>query len=74
MLRETIAQNRYSFEEPRNLSCAREYRAFQLAQLRCIKCTPSAFGSSPYGKATHDDLSVASLLQIMFAATPEGEP
>ena len=53
--------------------------------------------SSPYGKATHDDLSVASLLryschrftticaslrsfklcslvQLMFAATPEGEP
>ena len=38
------------------------------------KCTPSAFGSSPYGKATHDDLCVATLLQIMFAATPEGEP
>ena len=34
----------------------------------------SAFGSSPYGKATHNDLSVASLLQIMFAATPVGEP
>ena len=34
MLRETIAQNRYSFEESRNLSCGREYRAFQLAQLR----------------------------------------
>jgi hypothetical protein len=53
--------------------------------------------TSPYGKATHDDLSVASLLryschrltticaslhsfklcslvQLMFAATPEGEP
>ena len=34
----------------------------------------SAFGSSPYGKATHYDLCVASLLQIVFAATPEGEP
>jgi hypothetical protein len=56
---------------------------------------PSAFGISSYGKATHDDLSVASLLrygchrltticaslrsfklcslvQLMFAATPEG--
>ena len=34
-----------------------------------------AFGaSSPYGKATHYDLCVASLLQIVFAATPEGEP
>ena len=40
------------------------------------KCTPSvACGdSSPYGKATHYDLCVASLLQIVFAATPEGEP
>ena len=40
------------------------------------KCTPSAASgaSSPYGKATHYDLCVASLLQIVFAATPEGEP
>lgn len=42
-------------------------------QRLCGKCTPSAFGISPYGKATHDDLRVASLLQIMFAATPKGE-
>ena len=74
MLHEDTVKNRYSFDESRNLSCTREYRAFQLAQLRCSKCTPSAFGISSYGKATHDDLSVASLLQIMFAATPEGEP
>ena len=40
------------------------------------ECTPSVCfaDSSSYGKATHDDLRVASLLQIMFAATPEGEP
>ena len=62
MLHEDTVKNRYSFDESRNLSCTREYRAFQLAQLRCSKCTPSAFGISSYGKATHDDLSVASLL------------
>ena len=28
MLRETISQNRYSYDESRNLSCFREYRAF----------------------------------------------
>ena len=65
---------------------------------RFQQLTSVAYGaSSPYGKATHDDLSVASLLrygchrltticaslssfklcslvQLMFAATPEGEP
>ena len=96
MLHEDTVKNRYSFEESRNLSRVREYRAFQRLQPLPGKCTPSAFGISSYGKATHDDLSVASLLrygchrltticaslrsfklcslvQLMFAATPEGE-
>ncbi len=95
MLHEDTVKNRYSFEESRNLSRVREYRAFQRLQPLPGKCTPSAFGISSYGKATHDDLSVASLLrygchrltticaslrsfklcslvQLMFAATPEG--
>ena len=33
MLCKTIAKNSYSFEEPRNLSCGREYRAFLLSLL-----------------------------------------
>ena len=28
MLRENTVKNRYSFEESRNLSCVRDYRAF----------------------------------------------
>ena len=28
MLHDAIVKNRYSFEEPRNLSCGREYRSF----------------------------------------------
>ena len=32
MLHEAIARNRYSYDESRNLSCAREYRAFQTPQ------------------------------------------
>jgi hypothetical protein len=76
MLHEDTVKNRYSFEESRNLSRGREYRAFQRLPSQPLrgKCTPSAFGSSPYGKATHYDLCVASLLQIVFAATPMGEP
>ena len=35
MLRETIAQNRYSYDESRNLSCVREYRAFQNPSVAC---------------------------------------
>ena len=76
MLDDSTSKNRYSFDESRNLSWAREYRAFQRLPSQPLrgKCTPSAFGSSPYGKATHYDLCVASLLQIVFAATPMGEP
>ena len=46
-------KNRYSFDESRNLSCVRDYRAFHLPQPLCGKCTPSAaFGaSSPDGGA-----------------------
>ena len=47
MLHENTVKNRYSYDESRNLSRGREYRAFQLPQLRCSKCTPSAFGIFP---------------------------
>ena len=54
MLRETISQNRYSYDESRNLSCGREYRAFY--SLRCFaapaslrRIHPPAFGLPPFG-------------------------
>ncbi len=45
ILHEDTVRNRYSYDEPQNLSCAREYRAFQLLQLlrssRLFEADPS---------------------------------
>ena len=52
MLHEDTVKNRYSYDESRNLSCAREYRAFY--SLRCLaapaslrRIHPPAFGRPP---------------------------
>ena len=38
ILHEDTVENRYSYKEPRNLSCGREYGAFQLLQPFRGKC------------------------------------
>ncbi len=47
MLHEDTVKNRYSFEEPRNLSCGREYGAFQLLQPFRGKCPPQSPAALP---------------------------
>ena len=55
ILHEDTVRNRYSYDEPQNLSCAREYRAFQLLQLlrssRLFEADPSSgLWPSPFSK------------------------
>ena len=54
MFHDDTVKSRYSFEEPRNLSCGREYRAFY--SLRCFAAPassrqihPPPFGLPPFG-------------------------
>ena len=68
-------KNRYSFDESRNLSCARDYRAFQhpSAALRLSFYSPPA-PTHPRGSVSLDSQSPAAPYESSSLATASGPP